>query len=93
MTDQTFIPRQIDLAQRGVGSDWMDVEQTTQFAEAAFALGFGVQFMEAHGTGASRGKHKLSHQMLGTDDDGKNWDDHKDPERALTLVRRKAGLR
>lgn len=27
--------------------------------------------------------------MLGTDEAGENWDDHKDPQRALTLMRRK----
>lgn len=89
MPDHAFIQRQLDLAQQGIGSDWVDADQAMLIAEAAFALGFGVQFMEAHGTGASRGKHKPWHQMLGTDDAGENWEDHGAPQRALTLMRRK----
>jgi len=80
MTDHAFIQRQLDLAQQGIGSDWIDAEQASQIAEVAFTLGFGVQFMETHGTGASRGKHGACHKMLGTDDDGENWDDHRDPQ-------------
>ena len=89
MIDHAFIQQQLDLAQQGIGSDWVDADQATQIAEAACTLGFGVQLMEAYGTGASRGKHGLRHQLLGLDEDGENWDDHRNPERALTLMRRK----
>lgn len=80
---------QLALAQTGRGSDDMDADRALAFAEYGVSQGFGVSKMEAYGVGASRGKHTLYHQILGVDDDGENWRDHKDPHRALALVREK----
>jgi len=83
---------QFELAQRGVGSDWMDAKDVTAFAKYALSRGFGVQYMEAYGDGPSRGKHALWHQILGIDDPGENWDDHRDPARAFEILRQKLDL-
>ncbi|TNE67430.1 MAG: hypothetical protein EP336_07835 [Rhodobacteraceae bacterium] len=85
----TLFVHQLDLAQTGRGVDDMDAEQALAFGEYGVSQGFGVSKMEACGQGASRGKHGLHHQILGVDDDGENWRDHKDPGRALALVRSK----
>lgn len=88
-SDATELDHQLDLAQTGHGSGDMDAGQALAFVEYGMSQGFGVSKMEAFGVGASRGKHALYHQILGVDDDGENWRDHKDPGRALALVRNK----
>ena len=45
--------------------------------------------MEAWGTGTSRGKHALGHQILGIDEHGENWAEHRDPRRALDMVKQR----
>lgn len=63
----------------------------TVLAFVEFALGtkLGVSKVEAYGVGASRGKHRLDHQVLGLDVEGENWNDHMDPERAFGLLKQK----
>jgi len=81
--------RQLELAQTGAGSDWMDADQGIAFAEYGLSLGLGVSKMEAYAVGAYRGKLQLYHQILGLDDDGENWEDHKNPKLAIDLVKTK----
>lgn len=82
-------PRQFELAKTGVGSDWLQANKTLEFAEFAYSRGYGVSVMEAYAVGESRGKLQLWHQILGIDDPGKNWIDHRNPEIALDLVKEK----
>ena len=49
----------------------------------------GVSKVEAYGTGASKGKHQLYHQILGRDEPGENWADHRDPQTSLALLLKK----
>jgi hypothetical protein len=83
--DPKDLALQLERAQTGLGSDYMVSEEATAFAEYGFSLGFGVQIMEGYGFGDSVGKHKLYHQILGIDDDGENWKDHRSPELALKM--------
>lgn len=80
---------QLELAQTGAGSDWMDAEEGLAFAEYGLSLGFGVSKMEAFAEGEYRGKLQLYHQILGLDDDEENWEAHKNPEFDLRLVKDK----
>lgn len=90
--DEDYFSEQLELAQLGEGSDHMDSATGMAFAEYGMTKGFGVQIMEGYGIGAARGQHGIYHQILGVDDDGGNWDDHKDPKRALDLVKVKLDL-
>ena len=81
--------QQLELARFGPGSSYMDAEQALKFAEYAYACNFGISRMEAYGEGESRGKHALYHQILGIDDDGENWMDHKNASMSLRLVKNK----
>lgn len=67
----------------------MNANEALVFSEYCLSFGFGISKMEAYGEGASRGKHALYHQILGLDDDGVNWSDHRKPQLALNLVRSK----
>lgn len=89
--DEVYFSEQLELAQLGKGSDHMDSTTGLAFAEYGLTKGFGVQIMEGYGIGDSKGKHGTYHQILGVDEDGENWADHKDPIRALDLVRVKLG--
>jgi hypothetical protein len=85
-------PEEFELAQTGKGSQHMNAETGFAFAKYCLTMGFGVSVMEAYGTGESRGKHGLWHQILNVDDPGENWEDHKCPARALELVKEKMRL-
>ncbi|WP_028958116.1 hypothetical protein [Sulfitobacter sp. 20_GPM-1509m] len=80
---------QLEFAQFGKGSRYFEREEATAFAEYACSKGFGVSRMEAFGTGASRGKVGLYHQLLGLDDLGLNWKENRNPERALDVFKQK----
>jgi hypothetical protein len=80
---------QLERAQTGLGSDYMDSEEATASAEYGFSLGFGVQIMEGYRVGDSVGKHRLYYQILGIDDEGENWKDHRNPELALKIFYQK----
>lgn len=87
--DPKEFSRQLETAQTGGGSAWMDAEEGFAFAEYALSMGFGVSIMEVHGVGESRGKYTLDHLIIGVDELGNNWVDHRNSARALEIVRRK----
>lgn len=88
-TDPNEFLQQLEVAQTGIGSAWMDADKGFAFAEYAMSMGLGVSFMEVYGTGESRGKYNLDHTILGVDEMGENWADHRDPARALETVKNK----
>ena len=84
-----MLSHQIELAPTGKGSDWLNPNDTWELAEHGLSRGFGVSKMEAYAFGASRGKLRIYYQILGVDDPGENWVDHRDPRVALDLVKQK----
>ena len=67
----------------------MSAKEAIAFSEYCLSFGFGISKMEAYGVGGSRGKCALHHQILGLDDDGLNWSDHRNPQLALSLLQNK----
>lgn len=76
-------------ALRGEGSPWLRPSQAEALAQYALRFGEGVSMMEAVATPFREPVRETDWEILGADAEGENWDDHGDPARALTLLRRK----
>ncbi len=77
-------------AARGAdGSPWLRSAEAEALAVYALELGEGVSTMEAVATRFREPVRDISWEIIGADAEGENWEEHRDPQRALRLLRDK----
>ncbi|MBV7395144.1 hypothetical protein [Mameliella sediminis] len=81
-----------DKAHQGGGSPWLRPAQADALARYALKFGEGVQMMEAVAPRFREPPRDISWEILGIDDEGENWSDHRDPQKAYALFRSKLSL-
>ncbi|MGP6089083.1 hypothetical protein [Antarctobacter jejuensis] len=80
------------MARGSEGSPWLRAAEAEALACYALQFGEGVSTMEAVATQFREPVRDVSWEIIGADAAGENWEDHRDPARALDLVRRKLAL-
>ena len=78
-----------EAAHQGDGSPWLTPGETELLASFGVTRGEGVRMMEAATHPFREPPRDPDWEIIGADDPGENWEDHRDPARALALVRRK----
>ena len=76
-------------AHEGGGTPWLTPGEAEALALYALRRGEGVRMMEAVRHPIPDAARDPDLEILGADAPGENWEDHGDPSRALTLLRRK----
>lgn len=76
-------------AHTGAGSPWLTQGETLLLAEYGVLHGEGVRMMEASTRDFREPPQNVGWEIIGADAPGDNWDDHRDPAKALTLLKRK----
>ncbi|EIE50231.1 hypothetical protein AL036_12680 [Salipiger aestuarii] len=73
-------------ARTGAGSPWLSPGDAETLARHALARGLGVRLLEAAALTLHEPPRDTDWEILGADAPGANWDDHRDPSRALHLL-------
>ncbi|MDU8910006.1 hypothetical protein [Aestuariicoccus sp. MJ-SS9] len=76
-------------AHTGDGAPWLRAGSAEALARFAAARGEGVSMMEAAALTLREPPRDIGWEIIGADAPGENWEDHRDPARALSLVLRK----
>lgn len=76
-------------AHQGGGTPWLSPGEAEALAIYAFKRGEGVRIAEARVFPHAETPCDPVFEILGADAPGNNWEDHRDPERALALLRAK----
>ncbi|MCA0846207.1 hypothetical protein [Salipiger thiooxidans] len=79
-------------AQTGAGTPWLPARHAEALARFALMRGMGVRLMEAAAMILHEPPRDIGWEILGADDPGDNWEDHRDPQRAFALFRHKLAL-
>jgi hypothetical protein len=73
----------------GDGTPWLRAHDADALARHALGFDEGVHMMEATAGAFCEPPRDISWEILGADEPGQNWIDHRDPKRAYILFRGK----
>lgn len=79
-------------ARSGAGAPWLSPTMADALARYGLMCGEGVYIMEACAPRFREPVRDVAWEILGADPDGENWVDHRDPQTAYTLFRKKLAL-
>lgn len=78
-TVELDLPRAFAAAHTGDGSPWLLAAQADELARYALKQGEGISLMEAAARMFHEPPRDIGWEILGSDPDGFNWQDHRDP--------------
>ena len=76
-------------AHQGSGTPWLTPGEAEVLVRFALTQGEGVSMMEAASARFHEPPRDIGWEMIGADDPGENWEDHRDPKRAFAVFRAK----
>ncbi|WP_425097589.1 hypothetical protein [Tropicibacter sp. S64] len=94
LAPEPLLPRQVldgwaAQARSGEGSPWLEAHEAEALARHALVSREGVALMEAVTRQFREPVEETDWEIVGADRPGENWADHRDPSRAMDLLRRK----
>lgn len=86
---QNKLRTELARAEREGATGNLNSDEFIPFCELVISHGYGVSRVEAFQSPQGVVRRNHGYEILGVDDDGYNWRDHRDPQRSLALARNK----
>ena len=83
------LEKELARAEREGATGYLSSEEFIPFCELAVSRGYGISGVEAFRSPQGTVRRNHGYEILGVDEDGYNWRDHRDPQRSLWLAREK----
>ncbi len=89
LPDKAVLSGWLEASHGGDGTPWLSDREAAALVLYARDRGEGLRMMEASAPPFHEQPRDIGWEILGCDPAGDNWDDHRDPEKAMDLFRRK----